>query len=77
MWKLSVTPRLSCNYFHRFGLPALGLKLSAGQAALLAMTINLGAYSTEIIRSGIQASAKGQWEAARVLGLSRSQTFSA
>lgn len=39
------------------------------------MTINLGAYSTEIIRSGIQASAKGQWEAARVLGLSRSQTF--
>lgn len=75
MWKLSVTPRCRATIFHRFCLPALGLKLSAGQAALLAMTINLGAYSTEIIRSGIQASAKGQWEAARVLGLSRSQTF--
>ncbi|AAM84515.1 amino acid ABC transporter permease [Yersinia pestis] len=69
------TPFVVQLFFIVFGLPALGLKLSAGQAALLAMTINLGAYSTEIIRSGIQASAKGQWEAARVLGLSRSQTF--
>lgn len=43
--------------------------------ALLAMVINLGAYSTEIIRAGIQVTPKGQWEAGRVLGLSRSQTF--
>ncbi|CNF59299.1 amino acid ABC transporter permease [Yersinia similis] len=69
------TPFVVQLFFIVFGLPVLGLKLSAGQAALLAMTINLGAYSTEIIRSGIQASAKGQWEAGRVLGLSRSQTF--
>ncbi|EKN5926795.1 TPA: amino acid ABC transporter permease [Yersinia enterocolitica] len=69
------TPFVVQLFFIVFGLPALGLKLSAGLAAVLAMTINLGAYSTEIIRAGIQASAKGQWEAGRVLGLSRSQTF--
>ncbi|WP_145533022.1 amino acid ABC transporter permease [Yersinia alsatica] len=69
------TPFVVQLFFIVFGLPALGLKLSAGQAAVLAMIINLGAYSTEIIRAGIQASAKGQWEAGWVLGLSRSQTF--
>jgi len=58
-----------------FGLPAIGLKMTAGEAALLAMLINLGAYSTEIIRAGIQVTPKGQWEAGRVLGLTRSQTF--
>ncbi len=57
------TPFVVQLFFIVFGLPTLGLKLSAGQAAVLAMTINLGAYSTEIIRAGIQASAKGQWEA--------------
>lgn len=39
------------------------------------MLINLGAYSTEIIRAGIRVTPKGQWEAARVLGLTRQQTF--
>ena len=45
-------------FFIVFGLPALGLKLTAGEAALLAMLINLGAYSTEIIRAGIQVTPK-------------------
>ncbi len=35
------------------------------QAACLAMVLNLGAYSTEIIRAGIQVTPKGQWEAGR------------
>ncbi|ENZ4833102.1 ABC transporter permease subunit [Klebsiella pneumoniae] len=43
--------------------------------ALTAMVVNLGAYSTEIVRAGIQVTPKGQWEAGRVLGLSRTQTF--
>lgn len=49
--------------------------MTAGEAALLAMMVNLGAYSTEIVRAGIQVTPKGQWEAGRVLGLSRTQTF--
>lgn len=69
------TPFVVQLFFIVFGLPALGLKLTAGEAALLAMLINLGAYSTEIIRAGIQVTPRGQWEAGRVLGLSRTQTF--
>ncbi len=69
------TPFVVQLFFIVFGLPNLGLKLTAGEAALLAMLINLGAYSTEIIRAGIQVTPKGQWEAGRVLGLTRAQTF--
>lgn len=69
------TPFVVQLFFIVFGLPNLGVKLTAGEAALLAMLINLGAYSTEIIRAGIQVTPKGQWEAGRVLGLSRTQTF--
>lgn len=69
------TPFVVQLFFIVFGLPNLGLKLTAGEAALLAMLINLGAYSTEIIRAGIQVTPRGQWEAGRVLGLTRTQTF--
>ncbi|WP_158783440.1 amino acid ABC transporter permease [Pantoea sp. BAV 3049] len=69
------TPFVVQLFFIVFGLPNLGLKLTAGEAALLAMLINLGAYSTEIIRAGIQVTPKGQWEAGRVLGLTHTQTF--
>ncbi|WP_034912530.1 MULTISPECIES: amino acid ABC transporter permease [Erwinia] len=69
------TPFVVQLFFIVFGLPNLGLKLTAGEAALLAMLVNLGAYSTEIIRAGIQVTPQGQWEAGRVLGLSRRQTF--
>jgi polar amino acid transport system permease protein len=80
LWGLYVelirnTPFVVQLFFIVFGLPNLGVKLTAGEAALLAMLINLGAYSTEIIRAGVQATPHGQWEAARVLGLSRMQTF--
>ena len=69
------TPFVVQLFFIVFGLPNLGVKLTAGEAALLAMLINLGAYSTEIIRAGIQVTPRGQWEAGRVLGLNRTQTF--
>ncbi len=69
------TPFVVQLFFIVFGLPNLGLKMTAGEAALLAMIVNPGAYSTEIVRAGIRVTPKGQWEAGRVLGLSRSQTF--
>ncbi len=62
------TPFVVQLFFIVFGLPNLGLKMTAGEAALLAMVVNLGAYSTEIIRAGIQVTPKGQWEAGRVPG---------
>jgi len=69
------TPFIVQLFFVFFGLPSLGIKLNEWQAATLAMVINLGAYSTEIIRSGIEAVPKGQIEAALALAMSRSQIF--
>ena len=65
------TPFIVQLFFIFFGLPALGLKLSETTAAFLAMVINLGAYSTEIIRAGIQAVPKGHFEAGVSLAMSK------
>ncbi|WDY56018.1 amino acid ABC transporter permease [Pseudomonas sp. PSKL.D1] len=69
------TPFIVQLFFIFFGLPALGIRLTEWQAAVLAMVINLGAYSTEIIRAGIQAIPKGQLEAAAALAMSRFEAF--
>ena len=63
------TPFIVQMFFIFFGLPSLGLRLSALQAAALAMTINLTAYAIEILRAGIEAVPAGQGEAGRSLGL--------
>lgn len=69
------TPFIVQLFFIFFGLPSLGVRLSEWEAAVLAMVINLGAYSTEIIRAGIQAIPHGQLEAASALAISRFETF--
>ncbi|MFF7110414.1 amino acid ABC transporter permease [Pseudomonas sichuanensis] len=69
------TPFIVQLFFIFFGLPALGVRMSEWQAAVLAMVINLGAYSTEIIRAGIQAIPRGQLEAASALAMTRFETF--
>lgn len=69
------TPFIVQLFFVFFGLPSLGLQLSEWQAATLAMVINLAAYSTEIIRAGIEAVPKGHVEAALALAMSRFQIF--
>ncbi|HBU98532.1 amino acid ABC transporter permease [Thalassospira lucentensis] len=69
------TPFLIQLFFIFFGLPALGVKLTEFQAAVLAMIVNLGAYSTEIVRAGIQAVPHGQIEAAQSLAMNRLQIF--
>jgi polar amino acid transport system permease protein len=69
------TPFLVQIFIFYFSLPVIGLHLTANTAALLAMTVNLGAYASEIVRSGIEAILHGQVEAARALGLKRLQIF--
>jgi len=69
------TPFIVQLFFIFFGLPSLGIQLGEMQAACLAMALNLGAYSTEIIRAGIQATPKGQLEAAAALALTRMESF--
>ncbi|HEY1327040.1 MAG TPA: amino acid ABC transporter permease [Casimicrobiaceae bacterium] len=51
------------------GLPSIGIRLLPGEAALLAMVVNVGAYATEIVRAGIESVPRHQVEAARALGL--------
>ncbi|BBK34862.1 amino acid ABC transporter membrane protein 1 (PAAT family) [Stella humosa] len=69
------TPFLVQLFLIFFGLPSLGIRMSAGTAALLTLTINTGAYCTEIVRAGIEAVPRGQIEAGRALGLSRFLVF--
>lgn len=63
------TPFIVQMFFIFFGLPSLGLRLTALQAAALAMTINLGAYTIEIVRAGLEAVPVGQTEAGKSMGL--------
>ena len=69
------TPFIVQLFFIFFGLPALGVRMNEWEAAVLAMVINLGAYSTEIIRAGIQAVPGGQLEAAAALAMNRLEIF--
>lgn len=69
------TPFLIQLFFIFFGLPSLGVQMTEFQAAVLAMVINLGAYSGEIIRAGIEATPRGQFEAGASLAMTRFETF--
>lgn len=51
------------------------LRINVFLIGAVAMSINSGAYSTELIRSGINGVDKGQWEACETLGLSYKQTM--
>jgi polar amino acid transport system permease protein len=70
------TPLLVQMLFIYFGAAYLNIAgISIFGAALLALTLFEGAYIAEIFRAGIEAIPRGQWEASRILGLSRAQTF--
>jgi polar amino acid transport system permease protein len=56
-------------------LPAAGVRLSPEVSSIIAMVINLGAYATEIMRAGIEATHRGQTEAGLSLALTRAQVF--
>lgn len=69
------TPFLIQLFFIFFGLPGIGVQMNEMTAANLAMVINLGAYSCEIIRAGIQATPRGQFEAGASLAMTPFETF--
>lgn len=69
------TPLLIQAYFLIFGLSSTGLTMPIMVGAVLALVINIGAYTCEIVRAGIESINKGQLEAAQCLGLSRVQVF--
>jgi len=69
------TPLLIQLFLIYFGLPSLGLNLPAFSAGVIGLAINSSGYVGEIVRGGIEAVPKGQWEASQVLGLSYLKTM--
>jgi len=69
------TPFIVQLFFVFFGLPAAGVRLSPEAASVIAMVVNLGAYATEIIRAGLEATPRGQVEAALSLAMTKAQIF--
>lgn len=70
------TPLILQLYGFYFGLYYVaGLSLDRMTAAVISFSLNYAAYFAEIYRSGIQAIPKGQYEAAKVLGFGKTQTF--
>lgn len=69
------TPLLVQIFLFYFGFASIGLPLHATVAALVVLVINVGAYTTEIMRAGFDSVHAGQIEAAECLGLSRPQIY--
>ena len=69
------TPLIVQLFLIFFGLPSLGLRLDVITASVIALTINLGAYTAEIVRAGIESIPKSQTEAGISLGLTGPQVF--
>jgi polar amino acid transport system permease protein len=69
------TPALIQIFILYFGGPQIGIQLDAFAAGTIALGVNIGAYMTETIRGAIVSVDRGQTEAARTLGMSRSETM--
>lgn len=69
------TPLLIQIFFFYFGLPSLGIQLSAFIAGTLGLTVYTAAFISEAIRAGINSIPKGQMEAARASGLTYIQAM--
>lgn len=75
VWIMRGTPLMLQLLFVYFALPMVGVKLPDIAAALLAFVLNYAAYFAEIFRAGIQAIGRGQYEAAKTLGMTYPQTM--
>ncbi|WP_416828938.1 amino acid ABC transporter permease [Ectobacillus polymachus] len=75
VWIFRGTPLLVQLFILFYGLPSLGLTLNPFTAAIIGFTLNVGAYSSEIIRAAILSIPKGQWEAAYSIGMTKFQAM--
>lgn len=74
VWLFRGTPILVQLFIIFYGLPAAGITLSAWTSAILAFTLNTGAYAAETLRASVQSIPRGQLEAARTLNYTGWQT---
>ncbi|MBX4133522.1 amino acid ABC transporter permease [Frischella sp. Ac48] len=75
IWLMRGTPLMLQIFFIYFALPMLGIRFQSFSTAVIAFTLNYAAYFAEIFRAGIQGVNKGQYEAAKTLGMSYGQTM--
>ena len=75
VWVIRGTPLLVQLFVIFYGLPSIGILLDAFPAALIGFTLNVGAYTSEIIRAVIASVPRGQWEAAYSIGMSWTQAM--
>ncbi|MBL0438740.1 amino acid ABC transporter permease [Aeromonas caviae] len=75
VWLIRGTPLLVQLFLIFYGLPSAGIVLDAFTAAVIGFTLNIGAYSSEIIRATLAAIPKGQWEAAYSIGMNWPQVM--
>ena len=78
IWLMRGTPLMLQMLFIYFALPfvpVVGIRLPDFPAAIVAFVLNYAAYFAEIFRAGIQSIERGQYEGARVLGMTYAQTM--
>lgn len=75
IWVMRGTPLLLQLIFVYYGLGMMGITFPRFEAAAIAFIVNYAAYLAEIFRGGLQAIPRGQYDAAKVLGFTRVQTF--
>jgi cystine transport system permease protein len=69
------TPLLVQLFIVFYGLPTFGVTLDPFPAAVIAFTLNVGAYASEVVRASILAVPRGQWEAASSIGMDHVTTL--
>jgi cystine transport system permease protein len=69
------TPLLVQLFIVFYGLPQIGLKIPSYPAAIIALSLNVGGYAAEIIRSSILSVPRGQFEAATTIGMPYAQSM--
>ncbi|HTH14203.1 MAG TPA: amino acid ABC transporter permease [Spirochaetia bacterium] len=75
VWVIRGTPMLVQLFLIFYGLPSVGIVLDAFPAALIGLTLCVGAYMSETIRAAISSVPKGQWEASFSIGMTWAQAL--
>ncbi|MFK8259559.1 amino acid ABC transporter permease [Erwinia sp. AnSW2-5] len=70
VWLIRGTPLLVQLFLIFYALPGIGITLDAFPAAVIGFTLNIGAYTSEVIRATLLSVPKGQWEAAHSISMS-------
>ena len=69
------TPLLLQLFIIYYGLPSLGVTIDPFPSAVIAFTLNVGGYASEVVRAAILAVPRGQWEAAATVGMGYTPTL--